>query len=74
MIKNIRGDLREIITNILDEKKPRELEKVVLEFHTNIGERFVHHCPNIKTALKLLSNFNFSELLDTTNSPAIFDT
>ncbi len=73
MVNHIKDDLQEIVTNVLDENAPRSLEEIILEFHTNIGERFIHHCVSIEDALDILTDFNFEELLDTSNSPSIFD-
>lgn len=72
MIEHVGFDLESVMSNILDSSVERSLDKLTLEFHTNIGEIFTHNCANIEEAIELLSDFNFDIILDTTDAPTIF--
>jgi hypothetical protein len=73
MVNIIKADLSDIVKKVLDETTERELDKITLEFRTNIGETFIHDCKSIEEAIKLLSSFEFEEFLDTSDAPKVFD-
>jgi len=73
MIFEIKPDLEDIIEKTLDNNIIREVEKVTLEIHTNIGEvkRFDFH--SIEDALNFLEDFCFEEIINYSNSFTLFD-
>lgn len=73
MIRLIEDPLKNMVENVLDESSPRQLEKILLEVHTSLGEVRIFECDSIESAIKLLSDFDFDAMLDTSDSIALFD-
>ena len=73
MIFEIKSDLEAIIEKTLDNSVIREVEKVTVEIHTNIGEVKRFDFINIQDALNFLEDFSFEEILNYSNSFTLFD-
>jgi hypothetical protein len=73
MVNIIAKPLMEMVEKVLDETSPRELEKILLEVHTSLGEVRIFECKSIKSAIELLSDFDFDAMLDTSDSITLFD-
>ncbi len=73
MIAEIKPDIEAAIEKTLDNKAKREVEKVAIEIHTNIGEVKRFEFKNIEEALNFLEDFSFEEMLNNANSFTLFD-
>lgn len=73
MIAEIKPDLETSIEKILDNSTKREVERVSLEIHTNIGEVKRFEFNSIGDALDFLEDFSFDEMLNNAHSFTLFD-
>lgn len=73
MVTDIKPDLEKAIELTLDNSTIREVDKVVLEIHTNIGEVATFEFPNVDAALDFLEDFTIEEMLDHKSSFTLFD-
>lgn len=73
MVSDIKPDLEKAIELTLDNTTKREVSKVTIEIHTNIGEVKVFEFLNVDEALKFLEDFSMEEILDHKNSFTLFD-
>lgn len=73
MVADIKPDLEKAIELTLDNSTEREVSKVTIEIHTNIGELKTFEFNNIEDALKFLEDFTIEEILDHKNSFTLFD-
>ncbi len=73
MIAEIKPEIEAAIEKTLDNSTDREVERVTIEIHTNIGEVKVFEFSNIDDALNFLEDFSFEELLSHSNSFTLFD-
>lgn len=73
MISLIEDDLTNLIKSILDESIKREIERVTVELHSNIGEVKTLDFNCISEAVDFLNSEEFQEIFITTDSPTLFD-
>lgn len=73
MIAEIKPDLEAAIEKTLDNSVKREVERVTIEIHTNIGEVKRFEFASIKEALDFLEDFSFEEILNNADSFTLFD-
>ena len=73
MIAVIKPELEAAIEKTLDNSAKREIEKVTIEIHTNIGEVKRFEFNDIKEALDFLEDFSFDEMLNNADSFTLFD-
>jgi deoxyribodipyrimidine photolyase-like uncharacterized protein len=73
MIELVKPDLETAIHKILDDSIPREVDKVAVEVHTNIGEIKRFEFGTIQEALKFLKDFGFDEIFSSSGSFTLFD-
>lgn len=73
MISAIKIDVEVAIEKTLDNSTEREVEKVAIEIHTNIGEVKRFEFPDIQSALDFLEDFSFEEMLNNADSFTLFD-
>lgn len=73
MIAVIKTDLEIAIEKTLDNTTKREIEKVIIEIHTNIGEVKCFEFKDTQSALDFLEDFSFEEILNNANSFSLFD-
>lgn len=73
MISEIKPDLEAAIEKTLDNKTKRQIEKVTIEIHTNIGEVKRFEFANVEDALNFLEDFSFEEMLNHADSFTLFD-
>ncbi|MFW5879870.1 MAG: hypothetical protein ACOCUV_03510 [bacterium] len=73
MIQLIKPDLESAIQKTLDDSIPREVDKVSVEVHTNIGEVRRFEFNSIQDALEFLEDFGFDELFNAGDSFTLFD-
>lgn len=73
MIAGIKNDVESSIEKILDNSAKRDVEKVTIEIHTNIGEVKRFEFSDIPSALDFLEDFSFEEMLNNADSFTLFD-
>ena len=73
MVAEIKPDLEKAIDLTLDNSTKREVSKVTIEIHTNIGEVKTFEFESVKSALDFLEDFTIEEILDHKNSFTLFD-
>jgi hypothetical protein len=73
MIGSIKNRLIPLIEAILDDSIEREVEKIVVEIVSNLGEVKVYEFTAIIDALEFLEQEDLKELFLTTNSSTLFD-
>lgn len=73
MIGEIKPGLEAAIDNILDNSTKREVERVTIEIHTNIGEVKIFEFPSVNAALDFLEDFTIDEMLIHLDSFTLFD-
>ncbi len=73
MILIIKDDLKRAILQTLDDTVMREVKKIVIEIHTNLGEVLTFEFSDAEEAVKFLSDFGLDDILNPDDAIAIFD-
>jgi len=73
MIDEIKPNLEAVIESTLDNSTKREVERVTIEVHTNIGEVKIFEFPSVKAAMDFLEDFTIEEMLNHSDSFTLFD-
>lgn len=73
MIAIVKTDVEAAVEKILDNSTKRDVEKVAIEIHTNIGEVKRFEFADIQSALDFLEDFSFEEILNNADSFTLFD-
>ena len=73
MIASVKPELETLVGKILDDQTPRELSKVVIEIHSNLGEIRYFEFPDTRSAVEFLEDFSIDEILDHANAFTLFD-
>ena len=73
MIDSIKGNLVILIESILDDTVEREVDKVLVELISNLGEVKVYEFESISDALDFLQDDGLKDLFLTTESDSLFD-
>ncbi len=73
MVSEIKPDLEKAIELTLDNTTKREVSRVTIEIHTNIGEVKTFEFSDVNSALDFLEDFTIEAILDHDNSFALFD-
>ena len=73
MVERVKENLIPLIEKILDDTTDREIEKVIVELVSNLGEVKIYEFINIDEALEFLQQDELKELFLTTDSLSLFD-
>lgn len=73
IIEGIKGPLAELLEKTLSDDVPREVDKVAIEIHSNLGEVKRFEFASRELALDFLEDFSLDEMLDHSSSFTIFD-
>ena len=73
MIAIIRDPLVLLVEKILDDKAKREVEKVVIEIISNLGEVKIFEFDSVEEAVDFLNEEDLDKLFLTVNSVTLFD-
>lgn len=73
MIAEIEGELFSLIKLILDDSLEREIEKIVVEIVSNLGEVKIFEFDSVEEALDFLGQEDLKDYFITTNSMTLFD-
>ena len=73
MIDVVKQDLSKLILTILDDSIERELDRVVVEWHSNLGEVKAYEFNKIDAALEFLNNNELKNVFITSDSLTLFE-
>lgn len=73
MIELVKADLEQTIRNVLDDTIPREIERVSIELHSNIGEVKGYEFASVQHAIDFLNQEELKQVFITTDSLTLFD-
>lgn len=73
MVELIREDLQSLIVRILDDSVQREIERVTIELHSNLGEVKVQDFQSVAAAVDFLNSEELETMFLTTDSLTLFD-
>jgi hypothetical protein len=73
IIDLVHEDLGKLILKTLDDSTPREISKVAVELHSNIGEVKTYEFPNVAAAVAFLNTDELKEVFLTSDSSTLFD-
>lgn len=73
MVNLVKDDLGKLILKILDDSTPREVSKVAVELHSNIGEVKTYEFPNVESAVDFLNTDELKQVFLTSDSSTLFD-
>lgn len=73
MVDIIAASLSDLVSKVLDPQAPRELSRIDLEFHTNLGEVKFISCANRNEAVDVLTTFDFDLVFDDSDGVALSD-
>ena len=73
MISLIKDELKDLIIAILDDSIEREVSKITVELHSNLGEVKFFDFDNIDDAIYFLNNKQLGHLFITSDSITLFD-
>lgn len=73
MIAPIQSNLEQSVLNILDDSRTREVDKISIELHSNLGEVEIYEFENISDAIAFLSMDDLTEAFMITDSLTLFD-
>lgn len=73
IIESVRIPLADLLEKTLSDDVPREISRVAIEIHSNLGEVKRFEFPSREEALDFLEDFGLDEILDHSSSFTIFD-
>lgn len=73
MIALVRDDLLVLIEQILDDSIPREIEKIILELVSNLGEVKIFEFDSVEEAIEFLEQEGLEEVFITSDSLTLFE-
>jgi hypothetical protein len=73
MVNLVKDDISGLILQILDDSAPREISKVAVELHSNIGEVKTHEFSTIAAAVEFLNTDELKQVFLTSDSLTLFD-
>ncbi len=73
MIDFIKDELGNLVTKILDDTLKRELDQILIELHSNLGEVKAFKFSSIEDAINFLNLNEFTEIFISTDSLTLFD-
>jgi len=73
MVNVIQHELGKLVLSILDDTIERELERIMIELHSNLGEVKTYEFPGIAQAIEFLNATELKRLFITSNSLTLFD-
>jgi len=73
MINLVKSDLETTVLSILDGSIVREIDRIGVELHSNIGEVKTYQFPSIQDAVDFLNIEELKEVFITTDSFSLFD-
>jgi hypothetical protein len=73
MINIIKSELEILVLSILDDTLEREIDSVMIELHSNLGEVKAYEFSSIEKAVEFLNITEFKQIFITSDSITLFD-
>jgi hypothetical protein len=73
MINSIKAELETLVLNILDDQADRQISKVEIELHSNLGEVRVYEFETILEAVEFLNSTELQNFFIVSDSLTLFD-
>jgi hypothetical protein len=73
MVNIIKRDLRKLVLSILNDQAEREIDKVVIELHSSLGEVKEYEFTNVNDAVAFLNTTELKRAFITSDSLTLFD-
>jgi hypothetical protein len=73
MVNAIKSELEKLVLSILDDTAVREVENVMIELHSNLGEVKAYEFPSIEKAVEFLNTAELKQVFITSDSLTLFD-
>lgn len=73
MVQIVEDELENIILTTLDDSIEREVDRVLIELHSNIGEAKIYEFSSVSEAITFLNTDELKEVFITTDSVSLFD-
>ncbi len=73
MVNVIKNELEKLVLSILDDTIERQIERVMIELHSNLGEVKTYEFPTITQAIDFLNTAELKHVFITSDSLTLFD-
>ncbi len=73
MVKVIKDELENLVLSILDDTIEREISRITIELHSNLGEVKSYEFPTVEQAVEFLNTAELKEVFITSDSLTLFD-
>lgn len=73
MVNVVRDELETLVLSILDETLEREVNRITIELHSNLGEVKTYEFETIEQAIKFLNTVELKEAFISSDSITLFD-
>jgi hypothetical protein len=73
MVNVVKDELKILVLKILDDTIKREIDRVTIELHSNIGEVRAYEFPSVEGAVKFLNTDELKEVFITSDSLTLYD-
>ena len=73
MVNIVKDELEILVLQILDDTIEREIDRVTIELHSNIGEVKAYEFPSVEGAVEFLNTDELKEVFITSDSLTLFD-
>lgn len=73
MVNVIKTELETLVLSILDDSTEREIDRITIELHSNLGEVKAHEFSSIEDAIDFLNTIEPRQVFITTDSLTLFD-
>lgn len=73
MVKVVKSELEHLVLSILDDTIEREISRITIELHSNLGEVKAYEFPTVEQAIGFLNETELKEAFITSDSITLFD-
>jgi hypothetical protein len=73
MVNVIKDDLGKLVLGILDDTIPRQIDKILIELHSNLGEVKAYEFISVDEAVEFLNTAELKNVFITSDSLSLFD-
>ena len=73
MVKVIKDELENLVLSILNDTIEREISRITIELHSNLGEVKSYEFPTVEQAVEFLNTAELKEVFITSDSLTLFD-
>ncbi len=73
MVNVVKDELESLILSILDDTAEREISRITIELHSNLGEVKSYEFPSVEQAIEFLNTTELKEVFIRSDSLSLFD-